>query len=98
MVAANERSLTKASLSATSYEIGRRNRPDQPVTFQMAQRAPEGEGALPARVEPPALHKVKYNGLAKTPPMGWNSWNKFAGRIDDATVRAASLTRWQRTE
>ena len=27
------------------------------------------------------------DGLATTPPMGWNSWNKFAGRIDDATVR-----------
>jgi alpha-galactosidase len=30
---------------------------------------------------------VKYNGLAKTPPMGWNSWNKFRGQIDDAAVR-----------
>jgi alpha-galactosidase len=38
-------------------------------------------------VPPPALHDVPYNGLAKTPPMGWNSWNLFAGRIDDATVR-----------
>ena len=27
------------------------------------------------------------NGLAKTPPMGWNSWNLFAGKIDDKTVR-----------
>ncbi len=26
--------------------------------------------------------------LAKTPPMGWNSWNKFAAKIDDATIRA----------
>ena len=25
---------------------------------------------------------------AATPPMGWNSWNHFAARIDDATVRA----------
>jgi alpha-galactosidase len=25
--------------------------------------------------------------LAATPPMGWNSWNHFAGRIDDQTVR-----------
>ncbi len=25
---------------------------------------------------------------APTPPMGWNSWNHFAARIDDATVRA----------
>jgi alpha-galactosidase len=26
--------------------------------------------------------------LAATPPMGWNSWNHFAGKIDDATIRA----------
>ncbi len=38
-------------------------------------------------IDPPALHKVPYNGLAKTPPMGWNSWNKFGGRVDDASVR-----------
>src|ERR1051325_5956200 len=67
--------------------IGRRNRPEQPVTFLPAYRVPNGEGALPARIEPPAIHPVKDNGLARTPPMGWNSWNKFAGRIDDATVR-----------
>ena len=28
--------------------------------------------------------------LAATPPMGWNSWNHFAGRVDDADVRAAA--------
>ena len=38
-------------------------------------------------LEPPALHQVPYNGLAKTPPMGWNSWNLFAEKIDDQTVR-----------
>jgi alpha-galactosidase len=38
-------------------------------------------------IEPPPLHKVPSNGLAKTPPMGWNSWNLFAGKIDDQTVR-----------
>jgi alpha-galactosidase len=67
--------------------IGRRNRPEQAVTFLPAYRVPDGEGGLPARIEPPAIHPVKDNGLARTPPMGWNSWNKFAGRIDDATVR-----------
>ena len=25
--------------------------------------------------------------LAQTPPMGWNSWNKFASKVDDKTVR-----------
>ena len=26
--------------------------------------------------------------LALTPPMGWNSWNRFEMKIDDATIRA----------
>ena len=38
-------------------------------------------------IDPPALKKVPYNGLAKTPPMGWNSWNLFAEKVDDKTVR-----------
>ena len=38
-------------------------------------------------LDPPPLHKVPHNGLAKTPPMGWNSWNLFAEKIDDQTVR-----------
>ena len=28
--------------------------------------------------------------VAQTPPMGWNSWNYFAGKVDDAGVRAAA--------
>ncbi len=27
------------------------------------------------------------NGLALTPPMGWNSWNKFGCKIDERTIR-----------
>lgn len=27
--------------------------------------------------------------VAATPPMGWNSWNHFAGRVNEANVRAA---------
>lgn len=29
----------------------------------------------------------KYEGLAKTPPMGWNSWNTFACNIDEKLIR-----------
>src|SRR5215831_3121150 len=35
----------------------------------------------------PALHTVSDGGLARTPPMGWNSWNHFRAAVDDATVR-----------
>ena len=30
------------------------------------------------------------NGVARTPPMGWNSWNKFGCGISDALVRATA--------
>jgi alpha-galactosidase len=39
------------------------------------------------KVELPGLKTIAPNGLAKTPPMGWNSWNKFRTKIDDKTVR-----------
>lgn len=35
----------------------------------------------------PALGSLPADGLARTPPMGWSSWNKFAEKIDDATIR-----------
>ncbi len=48
------------------------------------------EDAYPpfVHIDPPALHNVPSNGLVKKPPMGWNSWNLFANRIDDQTVRS----------
>lgn len=30
------------------------------------------------------------NGLAQTPPMGWNSWNKFACNVNEKLIRAAA--------
>ncbi len=36
----------------------------------------------------PAMGSLAPDGLAMTPPMGWSSWNKFAEKIDDRTVRA----------
>jgi len=67
--------------------LSTRRRPDDKPTEMLAVRAPPGEGALPARLPLPELHKVPDNGLARTPPMGWNSWNKFKSQVDDAAVR-----------
>ena len=39
--------------------------------------------ALPAAVS-------AQSPVAQTPPMGWNSWNYFAGKVDDKGVRAAA--------
>jgi alpha-galactosidase len=48
------------------------------------------EAVYPPRLPLPELQDVPDNGLARTPPMGWNSWNKFRDAIDDATVRATA--------
>jgi alpha-galactosidase len=49
------------------------------------------EATLPPKPLPlPALRDLPDNGLVRTPPMGWNSWNKFAGRVNDQVVRAAA--------
>ncbi|HWE00388.1 MAG TPA: hypothetical protein VG345_15160, partial [Bryobacteraceae bacterium] len=56
-------------------------------TDMVAVKTTENDGMPPAKIPPPALHDVRYNGLAKTPPMGWNSWNHFRGQIDDTGVR-----------
>lgn len=79
--------LYEGKMVGDELHLTTRRRPDAPLVELVAHRAPAGEGAMPARLELPPLHKVPYNGLAKTPPMGWNSWNKFASKVDDAGVR-----------
>jgi alpha-galactosidase len=50
----------------------------------------------PAAQKPsPSSHKIAVKApaaqqVALTPPMGWNSWNYFAGKVDDKGVRAAA--------
>jgi len=34
-----------------------------------------------------AQNYKKYEGLAMTPPMGWNSWNKFACNVDENLIK-----------
>jgi alpha-galactosidase len=74
-------------LVGDELHVRMRRNAKSPEVEMVAHRAPAGEGAMPARIPPPALHKVKDNGLVRTPPMGWNSWNKFSSRVDDASVR-----------
>jgi alpha-galactosidase len=37
-----------------------------------------------------ATASVAQTPVAQTPPMGWNSWNYFAGKVDDKGIRAAA--------
>ncbi len=69
-------------IALTSQEPGR-----DPMKGRLERSRPEA-ALPPPRLPLPELHDVNDNGLARTPPMGWNSWNKFAGKVDEATVRA----------
>lgn len=44
-------------------------------------------GLMAARSQAPA---TVPNGLALTPPMGWNSWNHFGCRVDETVIRGAA--------
>ncbi|SEG69035.1 alpha-galactosidase [Bryocella elongata] len=33
---------------------------------------------------------AQQKAVAPTPPMGWNSWNHFRGKVDDATIRSTA--------
>jgi alpha-galactosidase len=59
---------------------------DNEVTTGMLERVTREE-AHPARLPLPELRDLPDNGLVRTPPMGWNSWNKYHDHFDDAIVR-----------
>lgn len=47
-------------------------------------------GLDPNRTPPHLDPSRAANGLAPTPPMGWNSWNRFACHISEQTIRATA--------
>ncbi len=77
-----EGTLAGDKINLTSTSPGR-----EPATGTLEHSRPEA-ALPPPRLPLPELHDVADNGLARTPPMGWNSWNKFAGKVDDAAVRS----------
>ncbi len=74
------------TLENGKFELTMRAGNREPEKGEMERSTPEA-AAPPPRLPIPALHDIPDNGLARTPPMGWNSWNLFARRIDDKTVR-----------
>lgn len=59
----------------------------EPVTGTLERSRPEA-ALPPPRLPLPALRDIPDNGLARTPPMGWNSWNLFACRgVNDQLIR-----------
>jgi alpha-galactosidase len=58
------------------------------TTQAQSPSAPQAQLATP-QVSPKA-QLVSPQGVSQTPPMGWNSWNYFADKVDDKGIRAAA--------
>ena len=76
-----EGDLRDGAIAMTAQQTG------HPSTAGTAERTTREAMLPPARLPIPALHPVPDNGMVRAPAMGWNSWNLFAGKIDDKTVR-----------
>jgi alpha-galactosidase len=57
------------------------------ITRVMHRASGNDGGSAEKHVGTEHLKPTSDNGLARTPPMGWNSWNHFGTEIDDKTVR-----------
>jgi alpha-galactosidase len=78
--------ICEGTLEGDQLHVTVRDPNAQPYAV-VATRAKSDPFTVANVITPPAVRDLPPNGLAKTPPMGWNSWNLFAGRIDDKTVR-----------
>jgi alpha-galactosidase len=58
-----------------------------PVFHKVAAEMKIPADLLPTHKPLPSVTPLPPNGLAKTPPMGWNSWNKFRAQVEDKNVR-----------
>jgi alpha-galactosidase len=70
-----------------SLPSGRGGATRQMEFTRVSTEAPKPLSPPAPRVTLTTYQPVPNNGLAKAPPMGWNSWNKFAERVTDKDVR-----------
>ncbi len=74
--------ITDSTLALHSGAGGRE------TTYKHVSNEPPQPPRPPApKISLPPANDVRSNGLAKTPPMGWNSWNKFRNQVSDKLVR-----------
>ena len=78
--------LGRPELSITLPAVGDRG-PREVTLTRVSIGDPPTLPLLPPKITLPPGMDVPYNGLAKTPPMGWNSWNKFRDQVSDQLVR-----------
>ena len=56
------------------------------ITFTVSAQT----AAAPKAAQKPLPKAAPANQVALTPPMGWNSWNFFAGKVTDQDIRNAA--------
>jgi len=78
--------LSSPELKITLPAMGVRGPREVTLTRVSTADPPPLPPTVPKITLPPAKD-VPYDGLAKTPPMGWNSWNKFRDQVSDQLVR-----------
>ncbi|MGH9417309.1 MAG: glycoside hydrolase family 27 protein [Terriglobales bacterium] len=80
------------TLTVTAVRSGRRGGgPGAGLVLHRVSDATVYQPPLALRHPPlPPLRTLPPNGMARTPPMGWNSWNKFHGSVNDADIRATA--------
>jgi len=83
-VGANGRGPGAAGTGANGRGDGRDGPPPDLLAKRVSSETPP---PMPEKVDLGPMQEVKYNGLAKTPPMGWNSWNKFRNQVSDKLLR-----------
>jgi len=78
-----------ATLSGDRLLVTQPGGTSQPATLRRA--SPEEMRTLdrlaPPKLPLPPMKALADNGLARTPPMGFSTWNHFATAIDDRTIR-----------
>jgi alpha-galactosidase len=77
----------QATLSNGRLNIGAPGEPPSPLRRVTADETKALDKLVPAKGSLPAVKALPDNGLARTPPMGFSTWNHFATEIDDRTIR-----------
>ena len=60
------------------------------VTAQKPKPVVRPASPVAAETAAPPLERVAWMDLAKTPPMGWNSWNQFGCDVSEQLIRASA--------
>jgi alpha-galactosidase len=79
--------VSDAGLTISVVAAPVRGGPREMLAKRISSDEPKPMPPPPVKISITGYTPVPSNGLAKTPPMGWNSWNKFQRRVSDSVVR-----------